>query len=85
MNSVRLVRGGDYTLNGYIFMDYAHAAKWLRQPFVNNQYVIELVDVGELCKCRHCDGTGYQQTIKPMGRVKVEAFLQGQDKCDTHS
>jgi hypothetical protein len=66
------------TLSRYVFSDYDHARQWLTQVWVKPaDYTLEVVEVGELCRCRGCDGAGFTQTVKVVGKLTVEEFLRG--------
>jgi hypothetical protein len=75
--SVRLLpRDRQDTLYGYVFADNEHAREWLTQPFVDRgAYKLEKVEVGELHRCRFCDGSGVRQSIKSIATMTVEEFL----------
>lgn len=76
--SVRLLpRDRMDTLYGYVFSDNEHAREWLTQSFVDRDaYMLEKVEVGELHRCRFCDGSGVRQSIKSDGKMTVEEFLK---------
>lgn len=69
MNTVRMFyRDKDNTLNGYVFSDRAHARQWLSQKFVDlSEITLQEVSLGELRRCRMCDGTGYHLSVKATG------------------
>lgn len=67
----------DHTSNGYIFTDMKHARDWLTQKFVRPAEIsLEEVAVGELVRCRHCDGIGYKQSVRPVRKLSVGEFLK---------
>ena len=75
--SIRLMpRSLQDTLRGYIFSDTQHARAWLTQEWVRpDDYRLKEVEVGELCRCTRCDGSGYTQTVKTLGELTVAEFL----------
>jgi hypothetical protein len=75
--TVRLLpRDRQDTLMGYVFSDTEHARKWLMQRFVKRDaYRLEKVEVGPRHECRFCGGSGFRQTVKPIGKITVKEFL----------
>ena len=78
VRSIRLLRPKQWDdLHKYVFADFAHARTWLLQPFVaRGGYTLEEVEVGEMCRCTRCDGSGYTQTVKPVRKLTVDEFLR---------
>lgn len=67
----------DHTSNGYIFTNVAHARDWLTQKFVRPAEIsLEEVAVGDLVRCRHCDGSGYKQSVRSVRKLSVGEFLR---------
>lgn len=75
--TIRMRRcGPDRTLDGYVFSDRDHARRWLSQEFVNGDVDLDEVQVGPLIKCRSCQGSGFRQDIRTLGRLTIEEALQ---------
>lgn len=76
--TIRMMRGGDHTLNGYVFTDLDHARQWLSQSFVDRAKTeIEEVEVGLWGGCPHCGGAGWTRPTKVIGKLTVDEFLEG--------
>lgn len=75
--SIRLMpRDTRDTLGRYVFSDRDHARQWLTQKWVKPEdYTLETVEVGELCRCTRCGGEGFTQSVKSTGKLTVEEFL----------
>lgn len=66
------------TLDGYVFSNMEHARQWLAQPFVDPSEIrLEEVQVGELCRCRYCGGSGFRQSVNVVRKLTVAEFLKG--------
>ena len=78
-SSIRLIpRNAQDTLRRYVFSDRQHARQWLTQAWVKPEdYTLEEVEVGELCRCNRCDGSGFTQSVKTVGKLTVGEFLDG--------
>jgi hypothetical protein len=73
---MRFAPGDHNTLDGYVFIDLAHARRWLAGPYVDRKATrLEEVEVGEMHRCKWCEGTGYRQSVKPIRRLTVAEFL----------
>lgn len=75
--TIRMRRcGSDRTLNGYVFSDRDHARRWLSQEFVKGDVDLDEVQMGPLVQCRSCQGSGFRQAMKVLGRLTIEEALQ---------
>jgi hypothetical protein len=73
---LRVRANGDRTLQGYVFTDRQHARAWLSQSWVRPEdYALDTVEVGALCRCIRCDGSGFTQAMKTTGKMTIEEFL----------
>lgn len=70
-------RDANCTLNGYVFSDDHHARTWLAQGFINPTLtMVQKVTVGEVRRCPRCGGSGYHQTIRPIGeKIPLRQFF----------
>lgn len=77
--SIRLLpRASHDTLRRYVFSDRSHAMQWLTQGWVKPEdYMVEPVEVSDLCRCTRCDGSGFTQAVKATGsKMTVPEFLE---------
>jgi len=64
------------SLNGYVFRDLAHARQWLSQAFVKpDEISLDTVSVGPIKRCPRCNGDGYTEIVRFVGKTTVEEFL----------
>jgi len=75
---IRMRKAPDSTLNGYIFTDDAHAKAWLSQMKVEASDVrLEVVEVGSMCRCSKCGGSGFTQKVRKVADIGLEEVLRG--------